>query len=84
MLEQQVDEARNEVRNLKSRDASDGAPENVELENPWTEKQDQSDRADIERLGRDIKTLAERKVAKIEDKRKAFSEKEELERGLNL
>lgn len=83
LLEQQVDEARNEVRNLEEQRRSLMEHlKNVELETHGLKNRINQDRADIERLGRDIKTLAERKAAKIEDKRKALSEKEELERGL--
>lgn len=79
-LEQQVEEARNEVRAMEEqRKELVEHLKNIELEVHGLKNRINQDKQDVERLTRDIKTLNERKNAKIEEKRRAISNISELE-----
>jgi chromosome segregation protein len=79
-LEQQVEQARNEVRAMEEqRKELVEHLKNIELEVHGLKNRINQDKQDVERLSRDIKTLNERKNAKIEEKRRAISNISELE-----
>jgi len=84
-LEQQVEQARNEVRAMEEqRKELVEHLKNIELEVHGLKNRINQDKQDVERLSRDIKTLNERKNAKIEEKRRAISNISELESSQQL
>jgi len=84
-LEKQVEDARNEVRAMEEqRKELVEHLKNIELEVHGLKNRINQDKQDVERLSRDIKTLNERKNAKIEEKRRALSNISELESSQQL